>query len=115
MDVILAAQQALKPIIDRGVPVQEGWYDQNQKRLHVSLWPLDESPLAASDDAEEIETAAIQITIFSTTEQEALREEIKQLMVSAGASYRGTDQQQTRIEAGIYIRPLRFEMYDERS
>lgn len=44
------------------------------------------------------------MTIFSTEEQEALREEIKQLLIDAGASYKGTDQQQTRIEAGVYIR-----------
>ena len=44
-----------------------------------------------------------------------MREEIKQLLKAAGASYQGTDQQQTRIEAGVYIRPMRFLFYEERS
>lgn len=115
MDVITAAYKALEPITERGVKVQEGWYDEHYKRLHVTLWPLAETPEAHSDDELEIETAALQVTIFSTQEQEALREEIKQLLKAAGASYQGTDQQQTRIEAGVYIRPLRFLFYEERS
>ena len=115
MDVITAAYKALEPITERGVKVQEGWYDERYKRLHVTLWPLAETPEAHSDDALEIATAGLQVTIFSTEDQEALREEIKQLLINAGASYQGTDQQQTRIEAGVYIRPLRFLFYEERS
>lgn len=115
MDVIEAAYNALGPIRERGVRVQEGWYDERYKDLHVTLWPLPETPTASSDDALEIETAELQVTIFSTTEQENLRQEIKQLLTEAGASYQGTDQQQTRIEAGVYIRPMRFMFYEERS
>lgn len=64
MDVITAAYKALEPITERGVKVQEGWYDERYKRLHVTLWPLAETPEAHSDDALEIETAGLQVTIF---------------------------------------------------
>ena len=39
MDVITAAYKALEPITEHGVKVQEGWYDERYKRLHVTLWP----------------------------------------------------------------------------
>ena len=65
MDVITAAYKVLEPITERGVKVQEGWYDEHYKRLHVTLWPLAETPEAHSDDALEIETAGLQVTIFS--------------------------------------------------
>lgn len=115
MDVIETAYKALEPIRERGIQVQEGWYDEHYKNLHITLWPLTETPEASSDDGLEVETAGLQVTIFSTTEQESLRQEIKQLLAGAGAAYQGTDQQQTRIEAGVYIRPLRFLFYEERS
>lgn len=114
MDLVRLTGDALKPIADRGVVVREGWYDEQQKDLHVTIWPLSETPDAAADDAPDVLVGQVQITIFSTREQETLREEIVDRMLAAGARYMGTDQQETRIEAGVYIRPLRFNFVQER-
>ena len=67
MDVIETAYKALEPIRERGIQVQEGWYDEHYKNLHITLWPLTETPEASSDDGLEVETAGLQVTIFSTT------------------------------------------------
>lgn len=114
MDIVKMTGDALKPIADRGVVVREGWYDEKQKELHVTIWPLTITPDAAADDAPDVLVGQVQITIFSTREQEQLRAEIVELMLAAGALYLGTDQQETRIEAGVYIRPLRFNFIMER-
>lgn len=114
MDVVKFAARALEPISAKGIPVQEGWYDEAARKLHVSLWPLQDAPQCSSDDYTEVERASIQITIFSTEENEDLRAEIVKLMQGAGACYTGTDQRQTRQESGVYIRPLRFDIYQEK-
>ena len=50
MDVIGLAAEALKPISDEGTIVQQGWYDESLKRLHVTLWKLQDTEDAHSDD-----------------------------------------------------------------
>ena len=55
MDVIGLAAAALKPISDEGTIVQQGWYDESLKRLHVTLWKLQDTEDAHSDDECEIE------------------------------------------------------------
>lgn len=57
MDVIGLAAEALKPISDEGTIVQQGWYDESLKRLHVTLWKLQDTEDAHSDDECEIEAA----------------------------------------------------------
>ena len=48
MDVIGLAAAALKPISDEGTIVQQGWYDESLKRLHVTLWKLQDTENAHS-------------------------------------------------------------------
>lgn len=57
MDVIGLAAEALKPISDEGTIVQQGWYDESLKRLHVTLWKLRDTEDAHSDDECEIESS----------------------------------------------------------
>lgn len=56
--------------------------------------------------------AAVSRRKMDDTDRQIIQDAMKE---NAGASYQGTDQQQTRIEAGVYIRPLRFLFYEERS
>lgn len=69
MDVIGLAAEALKPISDEGTIVQQGWYDESLKRLHVTLWKLRDTEDAHSDDECEIEAASIQVNIWSRSDQ----------------------------------------------
>lgn len=69
MDVIGLAAAALKPISDEGTIVQQGWYDESLKRLHVTLWKLQDTENAHSDDECEIEAASIQVNIWSRSDQ----------------------------------------------
>ena len=80
MDVIGLAAEALKPISDEGTIVQQGWYDESLKRLHVTLWKLRDTEDAHSDDECEIEAASIQVNIWSRSDQQTLVKRIKRLM-----------------------------------
>ena len=55
MDIIKLASDALKPISDGGIPVQQGWYDESIGKVHVTLWSLGDYEGGHSDDAEEVE------------------------------------------------------------
>ena len=81
MDVIGLAAAALKPISDEGTIVQQGWYDESLKRLHVTLWKLQDTEDAHSDDECEIEAASIQVNIWSRSDQQALVKRIKKLIL----------------------------------
>ena len=50
MDVVEMAAQALKPLSDEGIIVQQGWYDGSLKQLHVTLWKLRDYEAGHSDD-----------------------------------------------------------------
>ena len=102
MDVIGLAAAALKPISDEGTIVQQGWYDESLKRLHVTLWKLQDS-----DDECEIEAASIQVNIWSRSDQQALVKRIKKLMKENGFLFQeGNDQIET--DTGIFINAMRF-------
>lgn len=107
MDVIGLAAEALKPISDEGTIVQQGWYDESLKRLHVTLWKLQDTEDAHSDDECEIEAASIQVNIWSRSDQQALVKRIRKLMKENGFLFQeGNDQNET--DTGIFINAMRF-------
>lgn len=113
MDVIKLSAAALEPIAKEGIRVQQGWYDKDLKKTHVTLWKLSETPEGHSDDGEEIEAGRVQVTIFSQKDEVELAQRIKKLMVAAGATWTGGDQDDTINDGGIYMKPQRFEFVEE--
>ena len=108
MDIIKLAADALEPVAKDGVPVQQGWYDKSLHKTHVTLWVLDNMPAGHSDDEDEIETGNIQVTIFSQKDEVTLARRIKKLMVAAGFTWTGGDQDDTQSDSGIVMKPQRF-------
>lgn len=83
-DPIADAAAALGAISARGVRVQEGWYQADLRKLHVTLWMLEHSPEDASDDECDAETARVQINVWSNRDESTLMREIITLMRAAG-------------------------------
>lgn len=112
MDVIAMAAEALKPISDDGIIVQQGWYDGSLKKLHVTLWKLRDYEAAHSDDGCDVEGATIQVNIWSTEDQQALVKRIKKLMKTYGFFYtEGNDQAEP--DTGVFMNAMRFLMIQE--
>lgn len=112
MDIIKIAADALAPVAADGIAVQQGWYDENINETHVTLWNLGTSPEAHSDDENDVIGGDVQITIFSAQDEVALGRRIKKLMVAAGFTWTGGDQDDTQSDGGIYVKPQRFH-YDK--
>lgn len=83
MDIIANAAKALSPIARRGISVAQGWYDENNKKTHITLWLLSDTPDGHSDDDTEVENQIVQVNIWSERDQVELKNEIKKLMKSA--------------------------------
>lgn len=83
-DPIADTAAALGAISARGVRVQEGWYQADLRKLHITLWMLELSPEDASDDECDAETARVQINVWSDRDEVALMREIITLMRAAG-------------------------------
>lgn len=112
MDIISAAEKALKPLIDDGVTVRQGWFDENCKELHVTLWNLSDTVAAISDDTEEVDAGTIQINIWSKNDQVQLKKRIRKLMRAGGFMYLdGHDEAET--DTRIFINALRFMLLQE--
>lgn len=112
-DIIKDASMALKPVSDRGTIVMQGWYDQNIKKCHVTLWDLGESEDNFSDDEAEGVTMSVQVTIFSPDDEIELAHEIKVLMKSCGFDYEGRNGDDSQPEDGIYMKAQRFSKFYE--
>ena len=107
MDIIKLASDALKPISDGGIPVQQGWYDESIGKVHVTLWSLGDYEGGHSDDAEEVEVASVQVNIWSGKDQVSMKGRIKKLMKKAGFYYMGgTDELEA--DTRIFINAMRF-------
>ncbi len=107
MDIIEMAADALKPIQDGGIQVQQGWYDEKIGKVHVTLWNLGDYEGGHSDDAEEIEVASVQVNIWSGKDQVAMKKRIRKLMKKAGFYYMGgNDELET--DTKIFINVMRF-------
>lgn len=106
MDIIKMASDALKPLQEEGIPVQQGWYD-GSRNLHVTLWNLEEYEGAHSDDEGEIEVASVQVNIWSDRDQVKLKKRIRRLMKKAGFYYTDShDEMET--DTKIFINAMRF-------
>ena len=112
-DIIKDASEVLKPISERGILVMQGWYDQDIKECHVTLWDLGETDDNFSDDDAEGVTLSIQITIFSQKDELKLAREIKSLMKSTGSSFEGRNGDDSEPQDGIYMKAQRFSKFYE--
>lgn len=101
------AADALAPIADGGIPVQQGWYDGSLGALHVTLWNLGDYDGGHSDDEAELEAASVQVNIWSGRDQTALKGRIRKLMKAAGFLYLGgNDELET--DTKIFVNAMRF-------
>jgi hypothetical protein len=75
MDIVKKTLDALAVLEAEGITVQQGWYDADIKRLHVTVWNLGDYGGEHSDDDEEVEIAAVQVCIWSSTDQIRLKKE----------------------------------------
>lgn len=112
-DVIKDASYALKPIVDKGVTVMQGWYDKSIHEHHVTLWDLGENDENFSDDDAEGVTLSVQVTIFSHEDEIELAREIKSLMITNGFSFEGRNGDDSKPEDRIYMKAQRFSKFYE--
>lgn len=113
MDIISLASEALKPISSEGISVEQGWYDKDVKKLHITLWSLGDYDGAHADDKPEIDVASVQVNIWSDRDQILLKARIKRLMKKAGFYYMGgNDELET--DTKVFINAMRF-MYAQES
>nr|WP_302593956.1 hypothetical protein [uncultured Acetatifactor sp.] len=107
MDIIALASKALKPVSDDGTTVRQGWYDEDMRKLHVTLWSLGDYDGVHADDAVEVEIASVQVNIWSDKDQVSLKDRIKKLMRKAGFYYMGgNDELET--DTKVFINAMRF-------
>ena len=107
MDVIKLSAQALQPIADEGIRVQQGWYDKNLHTLHVTLWLIQDYEESHSDDECDVEAAMVQVNIWSDRDQNELKERIKKLMKKNGFQYaEGNDESEP--DTGVFTNAMRF-------
>lgn len=112
-DIIKDASEALRQVSDRGIVVMQGWYDEDIKKCHVTLWDLGETDDNFSDDDAEGVTLSVQVTIFSKDDEIKLAREIKHLMKKQGFSFEGRNGDDSKPEEGIYMKAQRFSKYYE--
>lgn len=112
MDIIAAAAQALEPISERGITVKQGWYDEDIRDTHITLWNLSDTEEGhCDDDIAEIEEGYIQVNIWGTYDAVDLKRETIKLMKSAGFLYE--DGQDVEEKPGLYNKAMRFYMIEE--
>ncbi len=112
MDVISKAAEALRPISERGIRVEQGWYDADYKKLHITLWLLTDAEGSHSDDDADVLKAQIQINIWSKGDQVSLKNEIRKLLKQNGFAYlSGNDDLDA--EAKVFMNAMRFEYAEE--
>lgn len=112
-DIIKDASETLKPVSDRGIKVMQGWYDEDIKDCHVTLWDLGEEETFYSDDAPEGILLHLQVTIFSRNDEVELAREIKELMKSNEFAFEGRSGDDSQPEDGIYMKAQRFSKFYE--
>ena len=110
-DPIADATAALAPISERGIRVQEGWYQADLRQKHVTVWMLEHAPDHDSDDECDAEGARLQINIWSDCDESALMREIISLMRRAGwgweSSFNDTDPENCRrLSAARFIKTI---------
>ncbi len=112
MDIIKTAAAALDPLEREGITVQQGWYDASLRKTHVTLWKLRDYAAGHSDDDCDVETATIQVNVWSTEDQQDLVQWIRKLMKTAGFVYtEGNDTAEP--ETGVFMNAMRFFLMEE--
>lgn len=112
MDVIALAAEALEPLAQEGITVQQGWYDGSLDALHITLWKLGDGESGHSDDDCEVETANIQVNIWDKKDNQPLAKRVRRLMKKKGFLYtEGNDQIET--DVGIFTNAMRFQIHRE--
>jgi len=107
VDIISLAAEALKPISSEGISVEQGWYYNNAKTKHITLWSLGDYDGAHADDMPEVNVASVQVNIWSDRDQIRLKARIKRLMKKAGFYYMGgNDELET--DTKVFINAMRF-------
>lgn len=112
-DIVKDAAEALTPITEDGITVMQGWYNEDIKDCHVTLWDMGEEEVLYSDDEVEGVMQTVQVTIFSTKDEVALARKIKTLMKRAGFDFEGRSPDDSRPEDGIYMKAQKFTKYYE--
>lgn len=112
MDIVEMAADALADLSDEGITVQQGWYDENIRDLHVTIWNLGNYEGGFSDDGAEMEVAIVQICIWSDRDQVQLKKRIKKLMKQKEFLYLG-DNDNLETDTGIFMNAARFMAAEE--
>lgn len=112
-DIIKEVSEILNPVSERGITVMQGWYDEDIKACHVTLWDLGETDDNFSDDDAEGVTLSVQITIFSKKDEVKLAKEIKGLMKANGFFFDGRNGDDSEPQDGIYMKAQRFSKFYE--
>ena len=102
-----------EPLTADGITVVQGWYDEDIKDCHVTLWDMGEEEAVYSDDEVEGVTQTVQVTIFSPRDEVALAKRIKRLMKRNGFDFEGRSPDDSKPEDGIYMKAQRFSKYYE--
>lgn len=115
MDIIKKAAEALAELTNEGIIIQQGWYDENINKLHITLWDLGDYDGSGkySDDEQEIEIASIQVNIWSDKDQIKLKKRVKRLMEKADFYYMGSNDN-VETNTKIFMNAARFMAVEER-
>lgn len=106
MDIIAEAARALSKISSRGITVKQGWYDENLKKTHITLWNLSDTDEGYCDGENEIVEGYIQINVWATYDAIDLKTEVKKLLKAAGFCYQ--DGQDVEEKPGLFNKAMRF-------
>lgn len=106
MDIIKLAAKALEQISAQGITVKQGWYDENIKSTHITLWNVNDAEEGYSDDEATEEGQILQVNIWADYDALDLKKEVKKLMKKAGFYYQdGSDEQE---KADLFNKAMRF-------
>lgn len=114
-DIIKDASDALEEISSSGIKVAQGWYREDIKKTHVTLWDCGETEENHSDDDAEGVQITVQVTIFSQEDEVKLASKIKKLMKEHGFNFEGRNADDSTPQDGIYMKAQRFNKFYEES
>lgn len=107
MDIIADAAAALAEISEEGISVAQGWYNESLHETHVTLWKQRGYEAGHADDDCDVEAGEIQVNIWSTQDQQALKARVKRLMKAGGFMFT-EDNDQAEPDTGVFTNAMRF-------
>ena len=114
-DIIKDAAEALQEVEKSGIQVVQGWYREDIKETHVTLWDCGETEDSHSDDTAEGVQITVQVTIFSQNDEVELAAKIKKLMKASGFLFEAWNADDSTPQNGIYMKAQRFNKFYEES